>query len=199
VGLQGAIDHARTWATQHPDRKTVVVLQTDGEPNDCESTVDAVSEVAAGGVNGTPSLPTYVIGVGSELRNLDEIARAGGTDRAFIVDTSQNTTQQFVDAMNSIRGAAAIPCDFLIPPDSTIDFGKVNIAFTPPGGVAAVELMNAPTEAECDPASGGWFYDDPAQPTRIRLCRSSCDAVVAQPDGRLDILIGCKTVPIGVH
>jgi hypothetical protein len=199
VGLAGAIEYARNWATQHPDRKVVVLLQTDGEPNVCESTVQAVSDVAASGLNGTPSLPTYVIGVGSELRNLDEIARAGGTDHAFIVDTSQNTTQQFVDAMNSIRGAAGLPCDFLIPPGSAVDFGKVNVAFTPPGAPAAVQLANAATEAECDPTVGGWFYDNPSTPTRIRLCKASCDAVVAQPEGRLDVLLGCKTVPIGIH
>jgi hypothetical protein len=193
VALEGAIDYARTWATQHPERKVIVLLQTDGQPNVCNSTVQAVSDVAATGMNGTPSIPTYVIGVGTELQNLDQIAQAGGTAHAFIVDTSQNTTQQFIDAMNSIRGSAGMPCDFLIPPGAAVDFAKVNVTFTPPGAGAPFQLLNAPTEADCDPVTGGWFYDNPAQPTRIRLCKSSCDAVTAQTNGRLDVLLGCST------
>jgi len=31
---------------QHPERKAIVVLQTDGEPNVCDSTLQAVSDVA---------------------------------------------------------------------------------------------------------------------------------------------------------
>ena len=44
--MQGAIAHARSWATEHPD-KTVVLLVTDGIPDDCNSTVENVTEWSA--------------------------------------------------------------------------------------------------------------------------------------------------------
>jgi len=55
-----------------------------------------------------------VIGVGSALSNLNQIAQAGGTNSAFIVDTNGNVGQQFIEALNAIRGAA-LACEYLIP------------------------------------------------------------------------------------
>ncbi len=39
---------------------------------------------------------------------------AGGTGSAFIVDTSMNVSQQFLAALNKIRGAA-LGCQYKIP------------------------------------------------------------------------------------
>ena len=50
------------------------------------------------------------------------------TGSAFVVDTTQNVNQQFLDALNKIRGAA-LGCSYLIPlPDGgTPDFAAVNV------------------------------------------------------------------------
>ncbi len=111
--LQGAIQYAKQWATANPTRnglplKTVVVLATDGDPNDCSSDVPGVSAIAASGFSGTPSIQTFVIGVGSSLTSLNAIAQAGGTSQAIIVDTSNNPTQQFIDALNTIRDTSTV-------------------------------------------------------------------------------------------
>lgn len=202
VALAGAVDYARTWATQHPDRKVIVVLQTDGEPNVCESTVDAVADVAAAGVSGTPSMLTYVIGVGEELRNLNEIATAGGTGNAFIVDTTQDTTRQFIEAMNRIRAAATVSCEFLIPKDGAsgpVDFSKVNVTITPSGGRPPQQLAKASDPSQCDPAAGGWFYDSNQAPTRVRLCPASCSGVTADTGATVELEIGCASRPITIR
>src|SRR5262249_14117619 len=60
--LQGAIQYAGTVQQQNPAAKVAVVLVTDGEPNDCNSTVQAVSNAAAAVA---ATIPTYVIGVGN--------------------------------------------------------------------------------------------------------------------------------------
>jgi len=196
VALAGALLHAVEWATTHPGRKVVVVLQTDGEPNVCESTVEAVADVAAAGLAGAPSLPTYVIGVGEELRNLNEIAVAGGTGQAFIVDTSGDTTEQFLAAMNQIRATAAVPCEFLVPVEGsggTIDPSQVNVSIT--AGAVTTPLLQSADETSCDAQAGGWFYDTDQQVTRIRLCPASCTAVLADTAASVQLELGCATRP----
>ena len=77
---------------------TAVVLATDGEPTNCNpNRVETVAERAAEGLAQTPSIKTFVIGVGSELVTLNLIAQKGGTDKAIIVNTA-NAAQEFLDA-----------------------------------------------------------------------------------------------------
>ena len=199
VALAGAIQYAQAYAPTVPTHKVIVVLATDGDPNVCNSTVQSVADVAAAGVAGTPSMPTYVVGVGNSTANLNQIAQSGGTKQAFIVDTTNDTTQAFIDAMNAIRGAALIPCQYLIPKPTdggTLDLGRVNVNFTPSGGGATEHLGQARDVSQCDPMSGGWYYDPPTQPTTIKLCPASCDEVTGNAMSVVDLLLGCKTMGI---
>jgi hypothetical protein len=193
--LEGAISHARDWATAYPAHKVAVVLATDGIPNDCSSNIQNVSQLAAAGFSGTPRVPTYVIGVGPQLAGLNQIAQSGGTTQAYIVDTGPTATQQFIDAMNKIRGLA-LACEFLLPKPTSgqLDYTKVNVQFTPPSGGAPQLLQQVPDAASCDPVNGGWYYDNPAAPTRIYACPASCDGFNVQIGGKVDILLGCKTI-----
>jgi hypothetical protein len=45
--------------------------------------------------------------------------------------------------------------------------------------------------AECADVDG-WYYDDAANPTSIRLCPKSCERVSA-PGGSLSYSVGCET------
>ncbi len=195
--MQGALQEAQDYATAHPGHKVIVVLQTDGQPNVCNSTIQAVSTAVAAGVSGTPSIPTYVIGIGSSLNNLDAIAQAGNSGQAIIVDTTQNTTQELLAALTQIRGSAGDPCDFVLS-GTNIDYTKVNVRFTPSNG-SAESLLQASSSAQCDPTTGGWYYDDPTHPTRVTLCDASCKQVTADPLGQVDLLFGCATTPIHIN
>jgi Mg-chelatase subunit ChlD len=193
--LQGAVAYAHTWHAAHPTHRIVIVLATDGEPNDCDSTVSAVSAVASAAAAEKPPISTYVIGVGQSLANLDQIAKAGGTDNAYIVDTSKNTTESFTAAMNAIRGEAALPCRFEIPapqPGKTLDLGSVNVAIGSGADAGTSTLLQVPDASNCD-ASGGWHYDDPKMPTAIELCPATCTTVAADPTAMVRVLVGCKT------
>jgi len=186
--LQGAMQYAVPYAAQNPGRKTIVVLATDGDPNDCNSNVGNVSQVAAAGLANNPSVQTYVIGVGS-IANLDTIAQAGGTGQALVVDNA-NAGQQFLAAMNQIRGMA-LSCEFTIPlPDNQpANYNEVNVKHN--GDL----VYKVGSEAECDPTRGGWYYDDPSAPQYIRLCPVTCDTVTTA-QGRVDIELHCPTVPL---
>jgi hypothetical protein len=177
----------------------IIVVATDGEPNDCDSTVEAVSQLAADAAVLPSSIRTYVIGVGANLVSLDQVAAAGGTGHAYLVDTSLSTTQSFVAALSSIRGEAALPCQYEIPAASAggkIDYGNVNVAYTE-GSVAAhgprTILLQVPNERSCDGAGDGWYYDDPSAPKSIELCGSTCTRVEKDIAGRIEVLVGCKT------
>ena len=187
--LRGAVQHARSWAMGHPDHKVVVLLVTDGEPTECASTIPGVTQVAADGFGGTPSIPTYVLGLGLSLTNLHSIAMAGGTGQAFIVDPNSGTA--LAQAMNQIRGSA-LPCDYALPKNTT-DPRKVNIDFTPQGGMPT-RLVHVGEAAKCDPVKGGWYYDNPQMPTRLIVCPQTCDTFKKDPSGRVDVILGCDIV-----
>jgi hypothetical protein len=193
--LQGALEHAKFWASSNPGHKVAVVLATDGKPTECQSTVQNVAQAAAAALNGTPRIMTFVIGVGNALFELNEVAAAGGTGQAFIVNTGGNAQQQFIDALNKIRGMS-LSCEFLLPQPAngaTLDFTKVNVQFTPPNGAPTI-VKQVKSQAECDPVEGGWFYDNPQNPTRILACPKSCDAFNVQFGAQVDVLLGCQTI-----
>ena len=108
--------------------------------------------------------------------------------------------QQFLAALNAIRGTK-LACDYLVPPPNDggmLDFGKVNVEYTPSGTSAPITIPYAGAKANCDPMKGGWYYDvDPAQggtPTKIIMCPATCDKFSADQGGQVDIQVGCKTI-----
>lgn len=206
AALSGALDQAKAYAAANPTHKVVAVLATDGLPTLCmPQDFGGISSIAQTALNGTPSVSTFVIGVfaGNDMTakmNLDQLAAAGGTNQAFIVDTSQNVEQAFLAALNAIRGQK-LACEYLIPtppPGETLDYGKVNVEHTPMGSATPNTIFYVGSAANCNATSGGWYYDaDPAaggSPTKIEICPATCD--VFGMGGQINISLGCATVPI---
>jgi Mg-chelatase subunit ChlD len=194
--LDGALQYLSEWANQHPERKPLLVLATDGEPSGCaDNAPQDVADVAARALAGPHAIQTFVIGVGSSLISLDLVAQAGGTDRAFLVDTGGDVGEEFADALDQIRGAAS-SCDFSIPSEGSageaIDPLKVNVSYTARGSNSATlvpqTFMGDPSN--CD-SSGGWYYDDSTAPTAIRLCDATCRSLSG---GAIQLEFGCDTV-----
>jgi hypothetical protein len=150
------------------------------------------------------------------VADLDSVAAAGGTTKALIVDTAnvaQDPGAQFLATMNQIRQTAQIPCEFAIPePREGTDFvpEKVNLVYTDPSGGAGpiYPALQSTTdkvgwvghEGCATAADGGWYYDkDPNvtsdPPTKIILCKSTCDKLTAVFGFKVNIKLGCPTVP----
>jgi len=194
--ISAALSGAYQWAdAQHaktPNENTVVVLVTDGQPNGCDTNIGNIAGLAAAALaNGTR---TYAIGLtGSREEEMDQIARAGGTQAGIFVADGANTTQDLVNALGDIRGAV-LDCDFAMPvpkPGVGVDPSLINVNFTPGGGKTAT-LTQVGDEAGCA-NTAGWYYDDPVDPSRIILCKSACDTVTGDPMASLEILLGCPT------
>ena len=192
--LTGAVQHAREHMTQHPDSKTVVLLVTDGLPSTCDSTAEGVVQAAAAGLSGSPSVQTFVIGLGLDLTVLDTFAKAGGSEKAILVDPA--ATQALLTALGSIRGQA-LPCDYALPSDdSNVDVKRVNLRHTTASGQAETIGWVADASA-CDPAQGGWYFDDPGAPRRMIVCANRCEQL-KQAGGEVQVLLGCPRVPVDV-
>ncbi len=187
--LDGALRYADARQAASPGSKVVVVLVTDGAPNDCGSTETTVSQVAAASA---AKVPTFVIGVGN-VTTLDAIAKAGGTGGAVIIDAKNpsKTSVDLRDALGKIRNQ--LSCGLVIPPPpagQTFDKAKVNVVHT--RGSVKETYQYDPTCTK----PGAWRYDDPANPTRIEICPATCAALKAPASttSRVDIELGCETV-----
>ncbi len=114
--LQGALTYALQWATSHPTHLVNVLFATDGMPNDCtnDSTVQPAADTAKQYFQGTPSIPTFVLGMG-QLSDLNLIASSGGTQQAYIA-SSTSVGSTLVTVFNQIRANGA--CQYQIPAPS---------------------------------------------------------------------------------
>jgi hypothetical protein len=211
AALAGAIDRAAARAQQNPSHRVIVVLATDGMPTDCvpqgtttvTQAVTVVANLAANGLAMSPSIESYVIGIFTAndtgaMSNLDRMAMAGGTGKAFVVDTGLDVKQQFLDTLATIRGGT-LDCEFQLPappPGANLDFKLVNVELTQAGGTDMLLYVQSPDR--CNQAKLGWYYDaDPAQgqtPTKINVCPQTCDTLRAAHDATVDVRLGCATI-----
>jgi hypothetical protein len=199
--MEGMLDYLRGWASAHPGRKPVMVLATDGIPDDTCSAADidppnslenAVA-LARSAYTGLPSIPVFVIGVGAELSALNGIAEAGGTGAAAVLSTGGNVTQKFLEALDGIR-TSAISCEYEIPEPGMgkIDFDAVNVTFEEPAAPLDT-FFYVDDAAACSISSDeSWYYDDPAQPRHVVLCPKACERVSAARNAKVSIAFGCK-------
>ncbi|MEP7052346.1 MAG: vWA domain-containing protein [Pseudomonadota bacterium] len=204
--LSGALQQASAWAKAHPDHRVVAVLATDGLPTSCTPTdIDGVAALAKAGVQASPSINTFVIGVfgrddvqAGASDNLNKIAVQGGTKAAFIVDTQNDVTAQFVSALNTIRGSH-VACEFQVPAagaGQTVDYGQVNVKFTSAGKSSYIYYVEG--QSACDATTGGWYYDvlpKKGTPTKIIACPATCTTIQsAKDESSVDIALGCGTI-----
>jgi len=193
AALGGALQWASAQHQKTPDQNSVVVLVTDGEANGCDTDMGHIAALAATAL-ADAGVRTYAIGLtGSQEADMDQIALAGGTTKGIFISDGVNTKQELLDALAAIRGQV-LDCDFAMPlpkPGVAIDKALINVNYTPTGGTKVT--LPQVTDAGACPASGGWYYDNPAAPTRILLCKSSCDQVTVDTKASLDILLGCAT------
>jgi hypothetical protein len=94
--------------------------------------------------------------------------------------------------MNAIRNSAS--CTYQIPlpmGGGNVDYTQVNVVFTPNGG-SQITVPNVANKMACPATGDGWYYDNPAAPTSIILCETTCGSV--QTSGVVQITLGCDTV-----
>jgi hypothetical protein len=137
------------------------------------------------------TIPTYVVGIGSSLSNMQAMAAGGGT-KAILVDTT-SPTQVTTDLQNALGTIAAsqLGCEYGFPSPpagQTLNIDAVNVDYTPASG----KQTTLSYSADCSDANG-WHYDNNQNPTQIVMCPSSCDTLKKDSGGKVDIIFGCST------
>lgn len=195
--LGGGILAGIDIATNEPNRRTAVLLVTDGKPQGPAPLCSGVNpedpavieDLAKTGATFNPPVVTYVIGLpGVDQAFANGVAAAGGTESAILIG-NVNVEQSFKDALDKVRGDA-LPCDYDIPQtvtDGQFQVTEVNVVLTYSGK----DPSFIPQVGTC---GEGWRYDDPADPKRIVLCPATCDKLHADFGAKIEIALGCDTI-----
>jgi hypothetical protein len=205
--IEGVLEVAQANALANPTRKQIVVLATDGIPDDSCSVgsdmglpndVQSVVQLVGGAAQSSPPVTTFVVGVGADLTDLNAIAAAGGgLPQALLVDTTQDITGAFSAALDEIR-KVAFSCDFALPtpPEGlAIDPMKINVIFNDGNGGMTKTFVNVKDASGCAMAPmNGWYYDNQIKPTKVTLCDQACDIVRGAVMGQVDIAYGCAII-----
>jgi hypothetical protein len=196
-----------------PNGKKVLVLMTDGVPNGGASEQNQCITLTTSEAAKSPPVTTFVVGVGNynplntqdyDPAFLGHLAQAGGAPRAgcdptntndetkmchFQVTPGNKTAQQleqdFLNAINAIRGQVA-SCTFALQNSGgTVDPTKVNVVYNDGSG----NKTTVPQDG-----TNGWTYDNPTSPTSVTLHGTSCSTMKANSKGSISIVLGCATV-----
>lgn len=186
-----AIKKATAYLQGRKVTNQFIVLATDGQPS-CPSGSDAALQYAVDAITAakTAGFPTYVIGVvdpadKSTPPRLNAMADAGGTSRSdnpigdkFYQAYSQD---ELTMALKAVTGQV-VSCVFEFdkkPPDENNIAVKIN----------GQRVEQDPTKAQ------GWDYVD-NQYLALELHGDACQQVKDATENKVDIIFGCKGVPI---
>ncbi len=209
--VTGSLNYLRSYVSDAgADHKGILVFATDGLPDySCTSGMDGgalpnnvanIVKVAEEAYNGAPSIQTFVIGVGANLGFLNEVAAAGGSGSALLVDVGANTSSDsFVRALDGIR-RSALGCDFAPPRNYDPAVVNINRAFfTFTENQKEIVFPEVPSEMDCSADGGfGWYFTNPNQTADggsnvIRLCKGSCDYFIGGATGTARVRYACST------
>jgi hypothetical protein len=192
AALQGALDFCKEWQNERLGHQVVHVFVTDGERTECETDVAAIAAIADNGVSTDPSIPTFVLGVGSDVDTLEDLASAGGAGGPYLLDQDANAAGALLAALQNMR-STALPCTLLLPPPmegTALDFTEAEVQYIPGAGGMPVTFEHVGSAAECPPG-GGWHYDDNGAPKDLVLCAGACQIITSDPGAELTVAIGC--------
>ncbi len=95
------------------------------------------------------------------------------------------------------RQVTVLECEWEIPPPPTgekFNRDMVNVQFSPTASTSDAVIIGRVDTAESCGTEGGWYYDNPDDPTRIIACPETCTAIQTAERAKIDILFGCQTL-----
>ena len=186
----GALQVATTQQDDHPERKVVVVLATDGQVNSCNTKIQDIADLAKTAYEYNGVLTFAVAINGADLNTLNPIATAGGTDKP--IDITSDITK-LKGALDKIRHDV-LGCEYPIPKPmmgEIFDSHELNITYKPGSGMPD-GLKQYPNAKGCGNLPG-WYYDNNAKPTKIFFCPATCTKAKTDAGASVDFVFGCPT------
>jgi len=149
-----------------------------------------------------PSYDPYVMHGIVALHDCSDAASVGSVyiERAMATggvlgDLCDQAFQPVFDELSTeVIQNTPIGCAWEIPPPPEgmeLDPDAVNVELDEGAGAQTIGNVEGPWQ--CGDVVDGWFYDDPANPTKIHVCPQTCDRIQAATEGTIDILFGCAT------
>lgn len=125
------------------------------------------------------------------------LVQSTGGVRAKLCDGAA-AWQPFFDAVaQAVTETAKLSCELDIPtpPSGTIDPNLVNVGLVSQGQTTYVPKV---ADAAACAGGAGFYYDDPVSPTKVLLCKASCDQAQAMvgpnKTGKIEVLFGCSSI-----
>jgi hypothetical protein len=142
------------------------------------------------------SYPNGSMAAASGETYTDLITSTGGVKASICAGAS--AWGPFFDAIaTAVQTTAKLSCDLPIPAPATgtLDPTRLNVDIV--SGNDTVTLGKVTGASACQ-STGGWYYDDDANPNDVILCPASCDLaqmlLTGSGSAAIDVLFGCKTV-----
>jgi hypothetical protein len=124
------------------------------------------------------------------------VKRTGGV-RAQICDDA-TAWSMFLDTVaQAVSGSAKLTCELAIPtpdPPAMLDPSAINVLIN--DDIGSTFLYKVADANSCS-ATGGWYYDNDAAPTKVLLCPASCDFArdrLVSHNAKIDVFFGCTTI-----
>ena len=141
-----------------------------------------------------PANSIYLFGVGDlTTSTMDTWAAATGNPAVALQGMSgSQAASTLATALANIR-STYLNCNIPIPPPKNglaADYRKVNVNYINGQGVAT-QIGQSPG---CGSTKMSWQYDNPASPTLIELCPNACNMAQQDPNGQIQVVLGCATV-----
>jgi hypothetical protein len=169
--LEVATAHLQTRTDDHP---RFILLATDGEPNCAggrSANTDMMGAVAAATAAFAAGFPVYVVGIGPNLANLTELAKAGGTDDYYPALAAEQLKAAFAAVSEDVAS-----CAFL----TTLQLPGDNNVF-----VYLDKNLIQRDEAN------GWVFGGNTQ--TIVLNGLACERVKSGQASTVQVLLGCSS------
>jgi hypothetical protein len=96
---------------------------------------------------------------------------------------------------STVIESATLSCEWEIPEppeDEELAPDLVNVEFVDGEGDAHL-IHRVESEAQCDQAAQGWYYDDPFEPTHVHVCPQTCTWIQGHEGAQIHIVFGCES------
>ncbi|MFO0564644.1 MAG: hypothetical protein U0263_03220 [Polyangiaceae bacterium] len=111
---------------------------------------------------------------------------------------NQNFSPVFTAMSQAVVSAKSVDCAWDIPPapaGQTFNPNMVNVNYTQGGGGSPQPIFHVDKSTDCG-TQGGWYYDDNTNPKQVLVCPSTCAAIQADANAKVDVLFGCATIDV---
>jgi hypothetical protein len=119
----------------------------------------------------------------------------GRIDVSFSCELIAGCAASSASAVQAMGEVASCSFPLPTPPEGVLlTVSTVNVRYETPGGFGVV-LGKVTNLDECANVGGGWYFDNPEEPTTVSLCPATCGDYESGVVSNVQALFGCESKP----